>query len=88
MYQRIDFAKTFIKQYKKLPRQKQEKFQSRLKLFEQNPEDVKLRNHALKGKFSGYRSINIEHDLRALYYVQNGSVVIFALIGSHSQLYD
>ncbi len=87
MYQRIDFAKLFVKQYDKLPTQKQNKFQERLALFEQNPYEQKLRNHALKGSRSGYRSIDIEWDLRALYYVDNDVVVIFAFIGTHSQLY-
>jgi addiction module RelE/StbE family toxin len=87
MYQRIDFAKSFIKQFDKLPLLKQQKFQDRLLIFEQNPHDQKLRNHALKGAYEGYRSIDIEWDLRALYYIDNNVIVIFAFIGTHSQLY-
>ena len=49
--------------------------------------DIKLNNHPLKGKWSGYRSINISGDLRALYKEMGEDKVIFTNIGSHNQLY-
>lgn len=87
IYQQIEFSKTFEKQLKKLKTSQKDRFYERLMLFEQDPYDRTLRNHALKGKWIGYRSIDIAGDLRALYYVDGEKIVIFAFIGTHSQLY-
>ncbi len=82
------FSKTFEKQFKKLPEKPKKNLNARLLLFDQNPYDPILRNHGLKGKYLGYRSIDIENDLRALYTIKNGKIYLFSFIGSHSQLYD
>ena len=87
LYHQIEFTKSFTKQFKKLHTNQQERFYERLELFKKNPQDRVLRDHALKGTYKGYRSIDIEGDLRALYYVKEDVVVVFAIIGSHSQLY-
>jgi addiction module RelE/StbE family toxin len=83
----IDFTKSFAKRFKVLRPHQKERFYERLELFKRNPHDRTLRDHALKGKYVGYRSIDIEPDLRALYYVKDGKIIIFAFIGTHSQLY-
>lgn len=88
LYQRIDFTKSFTKQFEKLRPGQKEHFYDRLELFQENPHDRRLRDHALKGTYSGFRSIDIEYDLRALYYIETDRIVIFAFIGSHSQLYE
>jgi addiction module RelE/StbE family toxin len=87
LYRRIDFTKSFTKQFKLLRPNQKQRFYDRLELFKKNPHDRILRDHALKGKYMGYRSIDIERDLRALYYIQGDTIVIFAFIGSHSRLY-
>jgi YafQ family addiction module toxin component len=87
LYHQIEFTKSFAKQFKKLRTNQQERFYERLELFKKNPQDRVLRDHALKGKYKGYRSIDIDGDMRALYYVKGDVVVVFAIIGSHSQLY-
>lgn len=87
LYHQIEFTKSFTKQFKKLRINQQERFYERLELFKKNPQARVLRDHALKGKYKGYRSIDIEGDLRALYYVKDDVIVVFAIIGSHSQLY-
>lgn len=51
-----------------------------------NEFDPLLNNHALGGKYAGFRSINITGDLRVL-YKKNGEFVIFVKIDSHSNLY-
>lgn len=86
-YQQIDFTKGFIKQFKLLRPKQKERFYERLELFKKDPHSKRLRDHALKGKYTGYRSIDIEGDLRALYCVKGDVIVIFVFIGSHSQLY-
>ena len=87
LYHQIEFTKSFTKQFKKLRHNQQERFYERLEVFKKNPQDRVLRDHALQGKYQGYRSIDVEGDLRALYYVKGDVIVVFAIIGTHSQLY-
>lgn len=83
----IQTTKNFDKQYSKLNAKIKKQFKSRLELFCTNPFDVSLSNHALRGRYLGYRSIDIGGDVRALYTVKGNTIIIFAFIGTHSQLY-
>jgi addiction module RelE/StbE family toxin len=83
----IKYESQFKKQYKKLPKLYQDQFYEKLELFLIDPTAPQLRIHPLKGKFAGYWSMNINGDIRALYTVRGDEIIIFALIGSHSQLY-
>ena len=87
LYHQIQFSKTFTKQFKLLKQGQKDRFYERLELFKKNPHDRVLRDHALKGKYKGYRSIDIQGDLRALYIIEQDRIIIFGFIGSHSQLY-
>jgi addiction module RelE/StbE family toxin len=84
LYHQVQFTKEFTKQFKKLKDAQLTRFYERLDLFKKNPNDRLLRDHALKGKYKGYRSIDVQGDLRALYYIQDDKIIIFALIGPHS----
>jgi addiction module RelE/StbE family toxin len=87
---RIEFSTAFNKQLKKAPREIKIAFQELLLLFRENTNDPTLRNHPLKEKFAGYRSINITDDWRAVFkerYVGKQRVVTFHMIGTHQQLY-
>ncbi len=83
----IQTTKTFDKQYSKLDVKIKNQFKNRIELFRVNPFDITLRNHALKGSYLGYRSIDISGDIRALYTVKDDTVIIFGFIGGHSQLH-
>jgi addiction module RelE/StbE family toxin len=82
----ISYSKTFIKQAKKLSPSLRLRLQQKITVFSQNPLHESLRNHALKGSFGAYRSIDITGDVRAL-YLQRDDEAIFDLVGMHSQLY-
>jgi addiction module RelE/StbE family toxin len=84
---KIRFDSKFKRQYKKLSKPLQNQFDERLRLFIQDQIDPILRLHPLKGRFAGYYSINISGDLRALFYRDGEEIIIFSLIGTHSQLY-
>ena len=77
----------FKKQYKKLPIKIQLQFDDRLRLYVVRPDDVMLNVHMLKGKYAGYWSLNVSGDFRALYQKNGETIIIFGLIGTHSQLY-
>ena len=83
----IKTTKSFNKQYAKLNIKVQVAFKNRFIIFKSNPSDTRLRNHALRGKYIGYRSIDVNGDIRALYTIKGDTVTIFGFIGSHSQLY-
>lgn len=84
------FSSTFKKQYKRADSSIKSIFQIKLNIFLQNRDNRQLRNHSLKGKHAGLRSINITGDWRALYReeTENNQIIItFVLLGTHSQLY-
>ncbi len=83
----IKYLPKFKKQYKKLPAKVQAQFDDSLRLFLVDPTSPKLRVHPLKGNYAGYWSMNVNGDIRALYLLQQDTMVIFALTGSHSELY-
>ena len=83
----IEYLPKFKKQYQKLPPKAKQQFDERLRLFMLNSSDPRLRVHPLKGNFAGYWSLNINGDIRALYIARGDEIIIFALIGTHSELY-
>ncbi len=85
---KIRFHKNFDKQYKKLNQEQKKKTKERLALFLENPFHPIIGNHPLKGKYKGYRSINITGDLRAIYKFINEQECIFVAIDTHSNLYS
>ncbi|MBI2607804.1 MAG: type II toxin-antitoxin system mRNA interferase toxin, RelE/StbE family [Candidatus Doudnabacteria bacterium] len=83
---RVVYHKNFRKQYKKL-RAIQRQIDERLVLFMKNPFNPNLNNHALSGKYRGYRSINITGVYRAFYEVIEADLIQFIIVDTHSNLY-
>ena len=86
---KIEYHKSFSKQFAKLQPKEQERALNSLKLFAEEPFAEQLRNHRLQGKLSQFRSISAGGDLRLHYYEKEPDhiVVVFVAVGSHSQLY-
>ncbi len=82
----IFLSKKFERMFKKSPREIQNKFIERLKLFRESRYHALLNNHALSGALYGLRSINVSGDWRVIFEEKYGGVV-FVDIGRHSQLY-
>lgn len=83
---KIKLHKNFEKGYKKLTSSEKKKFKERRDLFLQDEFNPILNNHALKGNYLGYRSINVTGDLRAIYKREENQA-IFVAVNSHSNLY-
>lgn len=83
---KIKLHKGFLKQYLRLRESQKKKFQERRDLFLRDEFNPILNNHSLKGKYLGYRSINITGDLRVIFR-KTSQEVIFVTIDSHSNLY-
>ena len=85
---RIDYSKVFDKALKKSPIEIKIAFRDKLKFFTSDKFHPLLNNHALLGKYKGYRSINVTGDWRAVFReFENGELIYFEIIGTHSQLY-
>lgn len=82
----ISSNKDFEKDYKKLPKNIQQKFKERILLFQKDQFDPVLNNHSLKGRYLGYRSLNVTGDIRAIYR-KTSQEIVFVAINSHSNLY-
>ena len=85
---KIRFHRSFEKQYKKLRVNEREKTKKRLVLFIQDEFNPALNNHPLRGKYKGYRSINVTGDFRAIYKRASSDMCIFIAVDTHSNLYD
>ena len=57
-------------------------------LFVKDPYNTTLNNHALNGKYTGYRSININGDIRIIYKLLDKDTALFVEVGTHSKLYS
>lgn len=84
----ISFKKTFLRQYRKLQKSYQSKVDEALVLFEKNPVDPKLKNHALTGRLTGKRAISAGFDLRLVFESKGDYMVVTMIaVGSHNQVY-
>ncbi len=85
---KIEYSKTFKKQFAKLSPKVRQQFKRRQRLWLDEPYSPQLHLHMLTGEYAGMYSINITGDIRALYEKINDTYVIYGFIGTHSQLYD
>ena len=84
---KIILSKLFIKKFKKLTDNEKDRFRERRDMFLINPFNEVLNNHSLKGKYKGYRSINITGDMRVIYEPISKGTAYFVYINTHSNLY-
>ncbi|MBI4068203.1 type II toxin-antitoxin system mRNA interferase toxin, RelE/StbE family [Candidatus Kaiserbacteria bacterium] len=82
------FTKRFAKQRNKLPDKTKATCDERLRIFLQDQFHPTLHNHKLHGTYADCRSININGDIRAVYWHVEPDLVEFVAIGTHSELYD
>lgn len=86
----IRYHKRFEKSYVNLRSKQKEATQDAIFRFRLDVFDQQLRNHALKGKWLGFRSIDVSWDLRIIFReLSDGRYELVELVevGSHSQLY-
>ena len=83
---RISFHRKLKKKLRKQPSKIQEKFFKKIDIFVEDQFHYSLNNHALSGKFLGWRSFDITSDIK-VHYEEVGDVIVLMNIGSHSELY-
>ncbi len=84
---KIEYSKTFTKQYAKLTPKLRLQFKNLQRLWLNDPYNPQLHLHMLTGEYAGLYSINITGDIRALYEKIGTGYILFGFIGRHSQLY-
>ena len=86
----VKYSDLFNKQRKSLPIEIRIAFIETRDLFLEEPNHPGLRNHALKKRFEGYRSIDVTDDYRAIYRKRmegEREIIYFYMIGTHKELY-
>lgn len=63
-----------------------DKFHDSFALFLKNPKSATLKDHALKGNLIGKRAFAVGFDLRVVYAINKGVIILYD-IGSHNQVY-
>lgn len=84
---RIDYSKTFDKQYARLTKHQKLLVRGAIEMFIDEPSNISLRNHPLKDEWSGYSSITADEDLRLHYKLLNDNTALFVAVGTHKELY-
>ena len=85
----VQYSKKFKKGYKKLS-VKEQKIAGEIidRLANDETLEPKYRDHALKGKYIGFRECHIVPDLLLVYQKQDDVLILYLLrIGSHSELF-
>lgn len=85
---KIYYANSFRKDLRKLSKENKKHVVKALGFFASDPFTPTLKNHALKGKYRGVRSIAAGYDLRILYRERDGHAIVLMLqAGTHGQVY-
>lgn len=82
------FSQKFKKEFKKFNSKLKIKFNERMVVFLNDQYDQILNNHKLHGEYDGFRSININSDIRVVYKRLSEEETLLYRIGTHSELYD
>lgn len=85
---KIDYHKTFKKEFRKLSAKQQAKFAQRIALFVEQPAHSQLRIHQLSGDFKDSFSFSIAGDLRVHFQYISENHILLTRIGTHAQLYE
>lgn len=83
---KVDYSRSFKKDYKKLNLKLRNQLRERILLFQQNQFNPLLNNHSIHHPYEGCQSINITGDVWALFEI-NKDIALFFRVGSHSELY-
>lgn len=88
---KVRYDPQFVKKLKKFNVRIRKSVKERIKLFTQDPKNLQLNNHPLTKEYTGFRSIDINSDYRALYTEKSEDdeiIAYFEEIGTHDELYE
>lgn len=79
----IFYSPQFMREYQKLSVEVKEKAKKKEKIFRQNPFDLGLKTHKLKGRLDEFWAFSVNYRYRIIFKFQDNSVR-FYIIGDHS----
>jgi len=79
----ISSSSRFKRSFKKLPRHLQDDFESKIKIFIQDPFNPLLRTHKLSGNLDEHYSFYLRDGFRVLFIFESKDVAILVNLGSH-----
>ena len=82
----VELKNQFLQKLAVVPPSIQKQVYKRLQLFKYDPLDDQLRNHALGGRYTGFSSIDITGDYRAIFKMFRDEAHFYRL-GTHPELY-
>lgn len=80
---KIHYTSRFIKDFKKISRDKQKQAAVREKIFRENCFEPRLKTHKLTGSLKDYWSFSVTHSDRILFRFISEKEIIFYKIGTH-----
>ena len=79
----ISYSSHFVKQFKKITKEKQKLAEKQEKIFRKDPFDSRLKTHKLSGLLKGYWAFSLTYSDRVIFRFITQNEVIFYKIGSH-----
>lgn len=87
----VKYSPAFFEKLKKIDVRIRKSFKERILLFEKDPNNAQLHNHELRNPYTGFRSIEVTADYRAIFTeINHGgkSFFYFTMLGTHKELYQ
>jgi len=87
---KVKFKGSFNGMYRNLTRNDPDladKIADIIHLFEKNPLDTRLKNHALRKRMKGKWAFSVTSDIRIVYEWKGKTIVRFLAIGPHKAVY-
>jgi len=79
----VIFTPTFLKQFNKLTPSLQDEVVDRVELFKDKNNHVKLKVHALHGKFNDLYSFSVNYSYRVVFEYTSKKKVLLLKVGNH-----
>jgi len=79
----IYYKSSFLREFKRLPKDLQEEAYEKIELFKDTQNHKKLKVHALHGKLKGIKSFSVNYAYRILFQKKKDTI-FFTAIGDHS----
>jgi mRNA-degrading endonuclease YafQ of YafQ-DinJ toxin-antitoxin module len=84
----VEYAASFVRQFKRLDTVLQDEVLARIELFKQRKNHRLLEVHKLQGKYAGNLSFSINYRARIIFkYTSNKKVAQLLAVGGH-EIYD
>lgn len=83
----IELSSRFLRKAKKLTKSEQEKLSKKIEIFRKDPDNPKLKTHALTGKLQGLLSFSLTYSKKVIFTYVEKNKALFLDVGSHDEVY-